>query len=411
MHTLTINSTNLSTYGIFLGSETYLDAPLIDYTAYDIPAKNGSVIQYNKRLNNVIRRFDCYIPETGNVQTSMDSLKKLLYSNIGYMKLESSYDTDTYQEGYLAQEISVAPFNIGQSATFSLYFSCKPQKWFKTSISDNKTTTTKLGMWGTYSRTSSFIQSVFAQMNASDIPDDEFFFLISFGNTGQYSSGVNITDISASFGTGFISILTVGANMADMTVDTVLASSSTGSVSASNFTTTDTGAIMVLVPCGVTGTVTGSAKIGGTTNSISFAISWLSTLTNLSAYGLSAEYQINYYFNQAPTVGNCEDGNVLVYGGQGINGRMYVPFSEMTQTQLDSIYASGNTLRIKVIPETNTSFIVDGLGNIIGDASGLLRIEGAISGFGDTFNFMAIPNTSSDVIVRSLSVSGKWWKL
>lgn len=127
-NTLSINGTDISTFGIYISSDTYLDAPKIDYAEFEIPAKNGTAILDRKRLNNVIRKFDCYIPEIENIQTGMDKLKKLLYLNRGYLTISSSYEADWYQYGYLAQEINVKPFNK-KAAEFSLFFSCLPQKY------------------------------------------------------------------------------------------------------------------------------------------------------------------------------------------------------------------------------------------------------------------------------------------
>lgn len=126
---LYINDIDISQYGIYISSDTYLNTPLIDYTEYQIPSRDGNVIQYNKRLNNVIRRFDCYIHDTHNIQTSLNQLKKILYVHRGYMKLQSDYDIGTYQYGYLAEEIEVVPFGFNNVASFSLYFSCLPSKY------------------------------------------------------------------------------------------------------------------------------------------------------------------------------------------------------------------------------------------------------------------------------------------
>lgn len=126
---LYINDVNVTDYGFYINSDTYLDAPLIDYSDFSVPARNGSVILYNKRFNNVIRKFDCYIDCNKDVVDVLDNLKKLLYSNIGYLKIRSDYEPEFYQYGYLAQEIKVKPFNLGMVAKFELYFSCMPEKY------------------------------------------------------------------------------------------------------------------------------------------------------------------------------------------------------------------------------------------------------------------------------------------
>lgn len=129
MKTLSINGTSLADYGIYITSDTYLNAPSIDYTEYQIPARDGSLFSYNKRLNDVVRKFTCYIPDGTNVSVAMQSLKALLYSNIGELKLESDYTPNYYQLGNFIDGIEVEPFNLGRTATFELYFSCRPYQY------------------------------------------------------------------------------------------------------------------------------------------------------------------------------------------------------------------------------------------------------------------------------------------
>ena len=238
MHTLTINGTDLSTYGIFLGSETYLDAPLIDYTAYDIPAKNGSVIQYNKRLNNVIRRFDCYIPESQDVQTAMDKLKRLLYLNIGYLKLVTDYEPNYYQEGYLAQDIQAVPFNIGQSVTFSLYFSCKPQKYY---VAQDTITVGNVAPSYSFSplrREDTIIQSLFSKLDIEMISNADMYLFIARSNQ-------NYTDFDVSWTEGDTFIYLV--EMENSQIIDVFAATNTSIVDAVASCTSPTSNVLLMV--------------------------------------------------------------------------------------------------------------------------------------------------------------------
>lgn len=118
--------------GIYVSSDTYLNSPSFDYKEYQIPSRTGNVIQYNNRLNNVIRKLDCYIDsEHANVDSALLLLKRFLYRNSGYIMIRTNYDANgIYQYGYLAQDITIEPFNQGQVVNFSLYFSCIPCKFY-----------------------------------------------------------------------------------------------------------------------------------------------------------------------------------------------------------------------------------------------------------------------------------------
>lgn len=126
---LLINDVSLNSMGIFISSDTYLNSPLIDYTEFQVPGRDGNIILDNKRLNNVMRKFDCYIPETQDINTALGSLKKLIYNVRGYVKIVSDYDPEVCQYGYFAQELNIEPF-VNKTASFSLYFSCLPQRIF-----------------------------------------------------------------------------------------------------------------------------------------------------------------------------------------------------------------------------------------------------------------------------------------
>lgn len=203
-----INGKSSADFHIFLNSDTYLNSPKIDYTEYSIPSVNGSFVAYNKRFENVIRKFDCYIQT--NIYASLNALKKLLYSNIGYVRIESDYDPDIYQYGFLAEEINVEPFLYGkaQSVQFSLYFSCKPQKYI---VGDGRIQ--EMNMGGTPSsnysimlpRDNAFIQKVFDNMPIEMIPNEDAF-IVFFGSLNPVSP---LTNIEASWSGGNTSFIFV----------------------------------------------------------------------------------------------------------------------------------------------------------------------------------------------------------
>ena len=203
--TMKINGTSLSTYGIYISSDTYLDSPLIDYSEFQVPARSGNVILDNKRLGNVVRKFSCYVKD--NPTTAIANLKKLIYGVRGYMKLESDYDPTTYQMGYLAQEIQFAPFQTGTALTvnFELYFSCQPQK-YNTSISTMALGGTNLNHNAVIlPRSHPMIQAMFSKLPSNMIPDDLAFLCLE--NSGDLHD-TDLSSVTASYsgGNSFIAV-------------------------------------------------------------------------------------------------------------------------------------------------------------------------------------------------------------
>ncbi len=201
MKQLYINGVGTGQFGIFISSDTFLNSPEIAYEAYEVPGLDGSLLKYDKRLNNVARRFDCFCKS--DVDNNIAQFKKLLYSNRGYVRIESDYDPEYYQMGYLAEGIEFTPFDQSGAyeVQFSVYFSCKPTKIYKTAtpftISGRRTGNIN----AIYSKTDPYMQTIFAQMPVEDIPEAEYFAVlnVTHGSFGGGTFDVAITSTEKTF--------------------------------------------------------------------------------------------------------------------------------------------------------------------------------------------------------------------
>lgn len=196
---------------IWMQSDTWLDSPGINVNAYQVPGRDGSLISKPNGFGNVIRKFDMLMPKY--VDYNFRTFKKRIYWKQGYMKIKSDYE-NRYSVGYLAQDINVEPFNAegDASAKFSVYFSCKPQKY---ALSASDKTASKMvckrypagSATGedcelfVYDRNSAFIQGIFANLPAAEIPDVEYFGALDM-STAQ--SGINTND---AYGTQFVALV------------------------------------------------------------------------------------------------------------------------------------------------------------------------------------------------------------
>lgn len=191
MKQLYINGVGTGQFDIFISSDTFLNSPEIAYEAYEVPGLDGSLLKYDKRLNNVARRFDCFCKT--NVQANIEAFKKLLYSQRGYLRIESDYEPNYYQMGYLAEGIEFEPFDASGAfeVKFSLYFSCKPAKMYKT-VTPFTVRGMKTGAISVVrSRNDPYMQVLFAQMPAEDIPDAEFYAWLSSTYAPSFGMGVS----------------------------------------------------------------------------------------------------------------------------------------------------------------------------------------------------------------------------
>ena len=196
MRTFSFNGIRADQFSIYVSSDTFLNSPGYAYEAYEVPSRNGALLKYDKHLQNVVRQFNCFCKD--NVIVNLDAFKQALYANSGYMRIESDYDPDTYQMGYLAEGIEFEPFDASGdfSAQFTITFSCMPQKWFKHATNET-VTVSATGISRIYKRTDSFIQQMFNALPISAIPEGDTFYLINV-----WKKPATSLQISASMSTG-----------------------------------------------------------------------------------------------------------------------------------------------------------------------------------------------------------------
>lgn len=386
MKKLYINDVSIAQYGIYISSDTVLNAPSFDYTEHQVPGRDGTLLQYNNRLNNVVRRFTCHIPSRLNVSSGIAALKRLLYLNPGYVKLSSDYEPSAYQYGYLAQEFNVTPFNMYRTATFDLYFSCLPQKYYTTQaqtisgalFSDIRCILT---------RNNGFIKKVLDGIPEAYIPSDTSFFVI--GKQATSVSAGSIT-LSASWSEGnTFAAVAVGNSFPNEEADCleVLAYTNT-SLSSYSATSTKNGRIWFIVPVRTSGTYT--VQFNSTTITTPSLASATDTVSNADAMGATMKVEVSYgvepvdgefypnalvlkYYNGTEELGDC----VIVW-------RTDLMTAEMRSTILNEYaYDEGGiyTFDVSIDMRNNSTYIVrSGKPDLPFD--GFMEISGAIPSVG-----------------------------
>ena len=395
-----INGTSLSSFGIYLTSDTYLNSPAIDYTEYNVPARNGNIILDNKRLGNVVRKFSCYVKDSP--ETAITSLKKLIYANRGYVKLESDYDSLTYQMGYLAQDIEFSPFQKGSVLTvnFDLYFSCMPQKIFKSKSTATGTGVSGLGIM-CVSKSDNTMQKLFAKIPPNFIPDDELFFAIPI----LVDSGVlTLTNISVTWSGG-------NTFMALQGIVTTKTLYSNTSITATTYTTDgpDFG-ITIFTPAKVTGTLTVVYTYSGTTTTKTYDFSQGTiNRTHIDAIGVNLPEIDIYYSTSDFGVGTHKENILYAHTSSDIGsleGSASVTLlNELYPASMSSVlsdYSTSGKYQVRVNLTTGeTRLMKTGLPDL--PMNDYFEIDGSIS----EGNKLAMVGYG----LSSFSVTPEWWTL
>ena len=415
--------------GIYVTSDTILDTPRIDYEEYSIPGRDGNVIQYNNRLDNVVRKFTCHIPQSSNQATALAKLKKAIYQNIGYVKIASDYEPATYQYGYLAQEINVKPFKDYSTVTFDLYFSCNPMKYSTTSTKSSYNINQNTRTIQTFPRNSTFIQQLLQNVSANDVPDAEAFVVVA---PFVYSSSSDVfTDISATFpaSDSFIACADVGnynqLTWKDAVFRTTIGYSVNGNLAVASFSPTENlGELCFVMPADSIGQLDISLKRNSTTYSRTYTFNYQADLVNntdvfganidyeidMTAYSAYVPYDPQYDYNFVPTVYivGLSSGKKMWHGMIEINtDEFYKVFQGQDYGQYSTVKCTFNSQTL----EAELEFVA--LNETI-KAGEYVVFDGEFGGLCDEIKVFAYTHGTNYGTYRGITkidMTPRWWTL
>lgn len=422
---LYINGIGTGDYGIYISSDTYLNAPAPDITAHQVPGRNGDLIQWSKRLNNIARKFTCYIPDSA--QSNFEEFKRMLYSNIGYVEISSDYEPDTYQRGYLAEQIEADPFQSDDvlRVTFDLTFSCEPQKYYKTSTAETISFYRTSPTWKAFTvpRSHPAIQKLLPSIPVRDVPEGDAF-LIQFISQTAMSSGITLTNaqFSSADYEGFVAMAVIeNVDIANITkIDSFIGYSTSGEISVPDYsytTETDYGGVAVVIPADVECTWTATMnQSGGNAFSNTITMQPQGTITDSDAMGLHHTLEINGEYGQG-YVPEYEEGNIqivlvgLLDGSPSFSGLITVdtkPFRAITE--------SGETYQAKIVIDSeNMTGYAEVNGKTI-NMSENIGIWGQIDGIADEVELICYKQYQSSHIdnplfFQTFVLTPRWWKI
>ena len=129
MNTIFFAGVSLADFGVFFDASRTFRKPAKRFTSYDIPNRNGDLMQSMHKFDNVTMEYNCYIKD--NFKDNYSNLINFLNSFDTYQRLETSTEMEIYRLAVFHADISVNTGQFLRDGQFTLSFDCKPQQFLK----------------------------------------------------------------------------------------------------------------------------------------------------------------------------------------------------------------------------------------------------------------------------------------
>ena len=116
-------------FNVVINEHTGYSAPERDCDVIEIPGMNGDLTLDNGRYKNISVTYKCGI--SNNFASHISNLKAWLYSNIGYHRLEDTFDPDHFRLARVSENLEPTSFARARAGQFDIKFDCKPQRFLK----------------------------------------------------------------------------------------------------------------------------------------------------------------------------------------------------------------------------------------------------------------------------------------
>ena len=129
-HSFTVDGRSSMDFKVWCAGSGAFDSAAPDVSTVKVPGRNGELIYFNNRFNNVKVTYDCFMLKRFN--EGFTDLAAYLYSDLSYRRLEDTYHPDYYRMARISGGLS--PKNIiwhNDQGTFKVTFDCMPQKFLR----------------------------------------------------------------------------------------------------------------------------------------------------------------------------------------------------------------------------------------------------------------------------------------
>ena len=128
--TLTFDSANSGTYGVYITGEAVYNAPEKDVEMIEIPGRNGAFALDRGRFQNIEVTYPAgiFADNEADFAQAVSDFRNLLCSKQGYCRLTDDYNSGEYRMAVYKSGLEVTPAML-QAGEFEIVFDCKPQRF------------------------------------------------------------------------------------------------------------------------------------------------------------------------------------------------------------------------------------------------------------------------------------------
>lgn len=141
LNSLTFNSINSLTYGVYISGTGVFNAPARDREMIQVPGRNGDIIIDHGRYQNIEITYPAFIIK--DFASNLRIWANKLLEPVDYVRLEDTYYPDEFRLAVLSQGMVVDPVSWLAAGSFDLIFNCRPERFLKSG--ENVTTFTAGG--------------------------------------------------------------------------------------------------------------------------------------------------------------------------------------------------------------------------------------------------------------------------
>ena len=131
MNYFTFNGHSSTEFGIRIQKKNTYSSSKRDITLTAIPGRNGDLVTSNKRFQNAIVSYSCYVPAKSVEELSdkITAIKNWLYRDVdAYHDLSDSYDPKFVRKAVFNNKLDISD-EVSKIGTFTVQFSAKPQRY------------------------------------------------------------------------------------------------------------------------------------------------------------------------------------------------------------------------------------------------------------------------------------------